>query len=128
MLDIGSSELLLIVVVAILVIGPKDLPRVLYTIGQYVGKARAMTRHFRSGIDEMMRQAELAELEKKWAAENARIMAQHPPAPPAEDPAGDNATADAAQAESADAPAAAPPARPVVGETSTQPPGGREQA
>ena len=76
MLDVGSSELLLIVVVAIVVIGPKDLPRVLYKLGQIIGKGRAMTRHFRSGIDEMIRQAELEEMEKKWAAENARIMAQ----------------------------------------------------
>ncbi len=39
---------------------------------------RAMTRHFRSGIDEMIRQAELEEMEKKWAADNARVMAQPP--------------------------------------------------
>jgi sec-independent protein translocase protein TatB len=81
MLDIGSSELLLIVIVAVVVIGPKDLPRVLYKLGQIVGKGRAMTRHFRSGIDEMIRQAELEELEKKWAADNARIMAQTKEAP-----------------------------------------------
>lgn len=81
MFDIGSSELLLIAIVAVVVIGPKDLPRVLYKVGQIVGKGRAMTRHFRSGIDEMIRQAEMEELEKKWAAENARIMAQS--APPA---------------------------------------------
>ncbi len=78
MFDIGSSELLLIVIVAVVVIGPKDLPRVLYKLGQIIGKGRAMTRHFRSGIDEMIRQAELEEMEKKWAAENARIMAQTP--------------------------------------------------
>ncbi|MET0241729.1 MAG: Sec-independent protein translocase protein TatB [Sphingobium sp.] len=84
MLDIGSSELLLIIIVAVVVIGPKDLPRVLYKVGQVVGKARAMTRHFRSGIDEMIRQAEMEEMEKKWAADNARIMAQtETPAPAA---------------------------------------------
>ncbi|MFT3965364.1 MAG: Sec-independent protein translocase protein TatB [Sphingobium sp.] len=81
MLDVGSSELLLIVVVAIVVIGPKDLPRVLYKLGQIIGKGRAMTRHFRAGIDEMIRQAEMEEMEKKWAAENARIMAQTQDAP-----------------------------------------------
>ncbi|HEX7820832.1 MAG TPA: Sec-independent protein translocase protein TatB [Sphingobium sp.] len=78
MFDIGSSELLLIIIVAVVVIGPKDLPRVLYKLGQIIGKGRAMTRHFRSGIDEMIRQAELEEMEKKWAADNARIMAQTP--------------------------------------------------
>ncbi|MET0364243.1 MAG: Sec-independent protein translocase protein TatB [Sphingobium sp.] len=81
MLDVGSSELLLIVIVAIVVIGPKDLPRVLYKLGQLIGKGRAMTRHFRSGIDEMIRQAEMEEMEKKWAADNARIMAQTQQAP-----------------------------------------------
>jgi sec-independent protein translocase protein TatB len=75
MFDIGSSELLLTAIVAIVVIGPKDLPRALYKLGQVMGKARAMTRHFRSGIDEMVRQVEIEEMEKKWAAENARIMA-----------------------------------------------------
>lgn len=79
MFDIGSTELLLIVIVAVIVIGPKDLPRALYKVGQVVGKARAMSRHFRTGIDAMVREVELAELEKKWAAENKRIMEEHPP-------------------------------------------------
>ncbi len=78
MFDIGSSELLMIVIVAVVVIGPKDLPRALYKVGQIVGKARAMSRHFRSGIDAMVREVELEEMEKKWAAENRRIMEQHP--------------------------------------------------
>jgi sec-independent protein translocase protein TatB len=80
MFDIGSTEFLLIVIVAVIVIGPKDLPRALYKVGQVVGKARGMARHFRTGIDAMIREAELAELEKKWAAENQRIMEQHPAA------------------------------------------------
>lgn len=79
MFDIGSSELLLIVIVAVVVIGPKDLPRALYKVGQIVGKARGMARHFRSGIDAMVREVELEELEKKWAEQNRRIMEEHPP-------------------------------------------------
>ncbi|RVT42032.1 Sec-independent protein translocase protein TatB [Sphingobium algorifonticola] len=79
MFDIGSTELLLIVIVAILVIGPKDLPRALYKVGQIVGKARGMARHFRTGIDAMVREVELQELEKKWAEQNRRIMQEHPP-------------------------------------------------
>ncbi|MGK2908857.1 MAG: Sec-independent protein translocase protein TatB [Sphingobium sp.] len=79
MFDIGSTELLLIVIVAIVVIGPKDLPRALYKVGQIVGKARGMARHFRTGIDAMVREVELQELEKKWADQNKRIMAEHPP-------------------------------------------------
>lgn len=81
MFDIGSSELLLIVIVAVVVIGPKELPRALYKLGQIVGKGRAMTRHFRTGFDAMVREAELEEMQKQWAKENERIMALHPPGP-----------------------------------------------
>ena len=85
MFDIGSTELLLIAIVAIVVIGPKDLPRALYKVGQFVGKARGMARHFRTGIDAMVREAEMEELEKKWASENERIMKQFPTADVSED-------------------------------------------
>ncbi len=79
MFDVAPTELLLVAIVALVVIGPKDLPRVLRTVGQWVGKARGVARQFRSGFDEMIREAELADMEKKWAEENARIMAEHPP-------------------------------------------------
>src|SRR3546814_20780201 len=78
MFDIGPSELLLCAVVALVVIGPKDLPRVMRVVGQWVGRMRGMARHFRSGVDTMIREAELEEMQAKWAAENARIMAEHP--------------------------------------------------
>jgi sec-independent protein translocase protein TatB len=78
MFDIGYSELLLIAVVALVVIGPKDLPNVMRTVGTWVGRARGMARHFRSGVDTMMREAELEEMEKKWREENERIMRDHP--------------------------------------------------
>ena len=78
MFGIDSTEFLLIIVVAVVVIGPKDLPRALYKVGQVVGKARAMARHFRTGLDTMIREAELEELQKQWDKENARIMAEHP--------------------------------------------------
>ncbi len=76
MFDVGPSELLLIVIVAIVVIGPKDLPRVLYKVGQLIGQAKGMARHFRTGVDAMIREAELEELQKQWAKENERIMAE----------------------------------------------------
>ncbi|WP_242124918.1 Sec-independent protein translocase protein TatB [Sphingobium sp. Sx8-8] len=79
MFGIDSSELLVIVIIAVIVIGPKDLPRALYKLGQIVGKAQGMARHFRTGIDAMVREVELEELEKKWAAQNKRIMEEHPP-------------------------------------------------
>ena len=86
MFGIDSTELLVIVIIAVIVIGPKDLPRALYKVGQIVGKAQGMARHFRTGIDAMVREVELEELEKKWAAQNKRIMDEHPadPAPAAE--------------------------------------------
>jgi sec-independent protein translocase protein TatB len=87
---IDGSEFLLFAVVALVVIGPKDLPKAMRVVGRFVGKARAMSRHFRSGIDAMIREAELEEMEKKWKAENERIMAQYadavPPPPQIEAP------------------------------------------
>lgn len=82
MMDIGSTELLMIVIVAIVVIGPKDLPRALYKVGQVIGKAKGMARHFRSGIDAMVREVELEEMEKKWKADNERIMREYAAANP----------------------------------------------
>lgn len=84
MFDIAPSELMLVGAVALVVIGPKDLPRAMRFVGQWVGRARGMARHFRMGLDEIVRQAELEEMQKKWAAENARIMAEHP-MPPADE-------------------------------------------
>ena len=84
MFGIEPSELLLVAAVALVVIGPKDLPRAMRFVGQWVGRARGMARHFRSGLEEIVRQAELEEMQKKWAEENARIMAEHP-MPPAEE-------------------------------------------
>ena len=78
MFGIDSAELLIIAVVALVVIGPKDLPRVMRTVGQWVGRARGMAKHFRSGLDTMMREAELEELEKSWKAHNEAIMRDHP--------------------------------------------------
>ncbi len=82
MFDIAPTELLIVALVALVVIGPKDLPRVMRTVGQWVGRARGMARHFRSGIDTMIREAELEEMEKKWREENERIMREHPAALP----------------------------------------------
>lgn len=83
MFDIAPSELLVVAVVALLVIGPKDLPKAMRFVGYWVGRARGVARQFRSGFDAMIREAELAELEKQWAAENERIMREHPQAAPA---------------------------------------------
>ncbi|WP_338466478.1 Sec-independent protein translocase protein TatB [Novosphingobium sp. ZN18A2] len=76
MFDIGASELLLIVIVAVVVIGPKDLPLAMRTAGRWIGQIRRVSNHFRSGIEAMIREAELEEMEKKWQEHNAAIMAQ----------------------------------------------------
>ena len=67
MFDIAWSELLVIGAVALVVIGPKDLPKVLKTIGQIVAKARGMAREFQGGLDDMIRESELDELRKTVA-------------------------------------------------------------
>ena len=77
MFDIAPSEFLLLGIVALLVIGPKDLPKAMRAVGQFVGKARGMARQFRSGFDTMIRESELAEMEAKWKAENERIISEY---------------------------------------------------
>ncbi|HNJ47243.1 MAG TPA: Sec-independent protein translocase protein TatB [Novosphingobium sp.] len=78
MFDIGWDEMLFTLIVAIVVIGPKDLPRALRTAGRWIGKVRRVSGHFRSGIETMIREAELADMEKQWKEQNAAIMAAHP--------------------------------------------------
>lgn len=82
MFDIGATELLLIVIVAVIVIGPKDLPLALRTAGRWIGKMRRVSAHFRSGLDAMVREAELEDMQKEWDRRNAEIMRQHPSADP----------------------------------------------
>ena len=65
MFDIGWSELLLIGIVALIVIGPKELPGTLRTLGQWMGKMRRMAGEFQDQFREAMREAELADLKKE---------------------------------------------------------------
>lgn len=62
MFDLSWSHILIVLIVALVVIGPKDLPRFMRMAGQWMGKARAMADQFRRSFDEMSRQAELDEL------------------------------------------------------------------
>ena len=78
MFDVGATEFLLIIVVAIIVIGPKDMPGALRTAGRWVGKIRRTSAHFRAGFDAMVREAEMEEMERKWKEKNAKIMAETP--------------------------------------------------
>jgi sec-independent protein translocase protein TatB len=60
--DLSWSHILLLLIVALVVVGPKDLPRMMRVAGQWVAKARAMADQFRKSFDEMARQSELDEL------------------------------------------------------------------
>ena len=66
MFDIGWSELLLIAVVALVAIGPKELPGVLRMVGQWIGKARRMAAEFQGQFQEALREAEMADLKKSF--------------------------------------------------------------
>ena len=78
MFGVDSTELAVVAILALIFIGPKDLPKVMRTVGYWVGRMRGMARHFTSGIENMMREAELEEMEKKWREENERIMRLYP--------------------------------------------------
>ena len=83
MFGVDTTELLIVAVLALLFIGPKELPTAMRTVGRWIGKLRAMTRQFTSGFEEMVREAELEEMERKWRDENDRIMREYPALPDA---------------------------------------------
>src|ERR1700686_3371258 len=66
MFDIGGGELIVIAVVALIAIGPKELPAVLRMVGQWMGKARKMAAEFQGQFQEAMREAEMADLKKSF--------------------------------------------------------------
>lgn len=129
MFDIGWTEIMVIVCVAIIVVGPKDLPRMLRTVGQMIGKARRLSREFQStfneaireaeqqaGIDEMRKQVEAAgntnplgdlkkSIEAEQSAKTAKPVAPEavPPVPMATAPAADQ-VADPVPVEAASVP------------------------
>jgi sec-independent protein translocase protein TatB len=93
MFDISWGELLIVLVVALVVVGPKDLPKLTRKAGEWVGRARAMADQFRKSFDDMARQSELEELRAeverlKMDRElsefeneaNAALKAEHSPA------------------------------------------------
>lgn len=74
--DLGGLELFFVAVVALIVVGPKDLPKLMRQVGRIVAKIRGTARHFKAGMDEMVRQAELDEMREKWDRHNEAIMRQ----------------------------------------------------
>jgi sec-independent protein translocase protein TatB len=87
MFGVDSTELIIVAIAALLFIGPKELPQTMRMMGRWVGKLRGMARHFTAGIENVIREAELEEMERKWREENERIMREFP-ALPAVDTAG----------------------------------------
>jgi len=109
MLDIGWTEMLVIAVIAIVVIGPRDLPKMLKTVGGWVRKARATVRELQTGIEDMAREAELDEVKKSvesatrvdnWLDDKAVVKPPASQSPPAAASPQSSATAQAAAAES----------------------------
>lgn len=80
---VSWSEFLLFAVVAIVVIGPKDLPRVMRSFGRFIGKARAMAREFQDSFEEIAREAELEEMRKEADALRTGLspLSSGPPIP-----------------------------------------------
>jgi sec-independent protein translocase protein TatB len=135
--DIGWSEMALILLVALIVIGPRDLPRVARTMGKWVAKGRAMAREFQGALEDMAREAELdkvkSEIEKAGRTDLGKTIentidptgelgqAFDPTAKSRAKPKPDQAAAEPVEAASAPAPGAAPaasagapePAKPV---------------
>ena len=78
MFGVDSSELIVVAVLALLFIGPKELPRTMMAVGRWIGQVRGYARHFTAGVENVIREAELEEMERKWREENERILAAHP--------------------------------------------------
>jgi len=68
MMDLSWSHILIVLIVALVVVGPKDLPRLMRMTGRWVAKARAMADQFRKSFDDMARQSELEELRAELEA------------------------------------------------------------
>jgi sec-independent protein translocase protein TatB len=66
MFDLGWGELLLIGIVALVVIGPKELPHAFRTLGQWMGKARALAREFQTHIDDLMRESQVDDMKREF--------------------------------------------------------------
>jgi sec-independent protein translocase protein TatB len=143
MFDIGWSELLLIGIVALIAIGPKELPGALRTLGLWMGKIRRMAAEFQGQFQEAMREAEIDQLKKDMddMAAKAKDYTQFDPVedvrrdieksmgdlPPLDQPSATNPTAEATDTQTAAPPSAAattalpPPAEQTVATTPAAP-------
>jgi len=113
MFDLGWSEILVIAVVAIVVIGPKDMPQAFRTVGQWMSKARALAREFQGHIDDLMRETQVDEMKREFQSMTRppelegledELMAGHAPSTKASGPAPEIADEPAAPVTSPPAP------------------------
>lgn len=106
MLDIGWWELVLLAVLAVIVVGPKDLPRMMVTAGRYMARLRAMAAEFQRGFEDVARQTELEDLKKEIDRVGQGDILSSPP-PIRQDDDGDDTAASSVPAQSAQASAQA---------------------
>jgi sec-independent protein translocase protein TatB len=116
MFDISWGELMLIGVVALIVIGPKELPGVLRMVGQWVGKIRRMAGEFQSQFQEALREAEMVDLKKQVDELNSAARGLNTQFDPT-----NFESRGAATSKPAEAPATEPSAQPVA-DVSVPPP------
>jgi sec-independent protein translocase protein TatB len=73
MFDLAWSEILVVALVALIVIGPKELPELLRNLGQWAAKARAYAREFQNHFDDLVREADLKKMREDW---NSSVLAK----------------------------------------------------
>jgi sec-independent protein translocase protein TatB len=123
MFEIGWSELLLIGIVALIAIGPKELPTVLRTLGQWMSKLRRMASEFQSQFQEAMREAEMADLKKQVDEMTSQAQSYASFDPVSEVKRELESTQQQIESAMVDTAGAAPPSPPVAAEPSTSPAG-----
>ena len=123
MFEIGWSELLLIGIVALIAIGPKELPTVLRTLGQWMSKLRRMASEFQSQFQEAMREAEMADLKKQVDEMTSQAQSYASFDPVSEVKRELESTQQQIEGAMVDKAGAATPSSPVAAEPSTSPAG-----
>jgi sec-independent protein translocase protein TatB len=123
MFEIGWSELLLIGIVALIAIGPKELPTVLRTLGQWMSKLRRMASEFQSQFQEAMREAEMADLKKQVDEMTSQAQSYASFDPVSEVKRELESTQQQIESAMVDPAGAATPSPPVAAESNTSPAG-----